>query len=448
MTATSRTRPRDWHPLAESDPVPGDPEEIRAEVRHMKSVASSLREQAKMLRGIGDDNELKGKYAKSLRDESGTLEKHLREVAGRYEGVHGHLTNWANDLEDCQTEADKVLANAKKKQEEEEAKKPPKTLGKPAAQTSGDEHDPLTDYVVQLNRIKSRRDSRAKHHAGKIRDQLDDVIEDSTWDNIKGWVHDNADWIKVVIDVLGWIATAVGIIAMFIPGLNIAVFLLVAGLIVVGTRAMLVASGDASWMDVAMDSVGLLTMGAGRLGVAMLKGANASTKAAAALSRVAKLKGGISSHSRVMNELGRTLASASDDATKLYARELRLFIRKKILDDAGRVSVDAPRISNLAKIANLGDDEAASLLANISKNAEAFPDAISTAARITSGAGYGTSVAAAYIGTGADVIDKTFGQSDAFAGAHEKFGIPDKPFNQTYNDWKANTWKPPVDTHW
>ncbi|MGP3951663.1 putative T7SS-secreted protein [Streptomyces sp. 7N604] len=451
MTASSRHRPRDWQPLADSDPIPGDPEEIRSEVKHMKGVAQSLREQARLLRDVGDDNELRGKYAGKLREESEVLEKHLREVAGRYERVHGHLTNWANDLEDFQGEADRVLANAKKKQDEVDADRAKKASGDgktPNPSESGTEHDPLQEYRDQLDRIKGDRDERARHHAGKIRDQLDDVIEDSWWDDVKGWVHENADWIKVVIDVLGWVATIVGVIAMFIPGLNIAVFLLVAGLIVFGTRLLLVASGDASWMDVAMDSIGLVTMGMGRLGVAMLKGANATTKGAAALSRVAKLKDGIRAHSRVMDELGRTIATTSDDATKVFAKELRHFIRKKILDDAGRVSMDPPQISKLAKVANLGDDEAAGLYANIAKNSDAFPDAASAATRLTAGGGYGLSLGAAYVGTGADVIDKTFGQSDAIAAAHEEFGTPDKPFSETYNDWKGNTWKPPVDTHW
>lgn len=450
MAASSKTRPRDWHPLAESDPVPGDPDEIRDEVKHMTGVATSLREQARMLRGIGDDNELKGKYAEKLRDESGTLEKHLREVAGRYERVHGHLTNWANDLEDFQTQADDVLRKAKQKQDEVDAEKAKKESGDgktPKASEDGTEGDPLRDFRDRLDRIKGDRDDRARHHAKKIRDQLDDVIEDSWWDDIKGWVHENADWIKVVIDVLGWIATIVGVIAMFIPGLNIAVFLLVAGLIVVGTRLLLVASGDASWMDVAMDSIGLLTMGMGRVGVSMLKGANSASKAAAAVSRVSKLKAGIRAHSRVMDELGRTIATTSDDATKVFARELRTFMRKKLLDDAGRVSVDQ-QVSKLAKAANLGDDEAANIYANITKNASAFPEAVSSAARVGAGAGYGLSLAGAYIGTGADFIDKALGQSDAIAAAHEEFGTPDKPFSETYNDWKANTWMPPVDTHW
>jgi predicted RNase H-like nuclease (RuvC/YqgF family) len=121
VTTYSTSRPRDWNPLAASDPVPGDAEEIRDEVTHMKNVASTLRDQASNLRKIKEDDELKGKYAGKLRDESEVLEKHLREVASRYERVHVHLSNWANDLVYYQGEADKVLANAKKEQEAIEA---------------------------------------------------------------------------------------------------------------------------------------------------------------------------------------------------------------------------------------------------------------------------------------------------------------------------------------
>ncbi|MGV9896251.1 hypothetical protein [Streptomyces tendae] len=47
----------------------------------------------------------------------------MREVAGRYERVHGHLTKWSNELEDFQSDADKLLRQAKEKQEEVEADK-------------------------------------------------------------------------------------------------------------------------------------------------------------------------------------------------------------------------------------------------------------------------------------------------------------------------------------
>ena len=49
-TGKGRRRPADWHPLAEKDPIPGDPEDIRDEVRRMKDLASTLRDQAGILR--------------------------------------------------------------------------------------------------------------------------------------------------------------------------------------------------------------------------------------------------------------------------------------------------------------------------------------------------------------------------------------------------------------
>ncbi|MGA5329205.1 hypothetical protein ACPCJT_22485 [Streptomyces griseoincarnatus] len=53
-------RPTDWHPLRESDPVPGDPVEIRDQVKRMKKIAEYLRTQAEALTAMADADDLKG----------------------------------------------------------------------------------------------------------------------------------------------------------------------------------------------------------------------------------------------------------------------------------------------------------------------------------------------------------------------------------------------------
>ncbi|MFF0007994.1 hypothetical protein ACFYQT_31785 [Streptomyces tibetensis] len=450
MTTPSKARPRDWHPLADSDPVPGDPEEIRREVRHIKSVASSLREQTRMLRGIGNDNELKGKYAAKLKDEADDLEKRLGQVADRYERVHGHLTNWANDLEDFQTEADKVLANAKKEQENLDAEKAKKEAGddkKPSASPSGTKSDPLQDYRDQLDRIKGNRDERARHHADKIRDQLDDAIEDSLWDDFKGWMHDNIDTIKIVLDALGWAATIIGVIALFIPGLNLLALAL--GGIILISRGLLAAAGEASWMEVAMDSIGLLTMGAGRAGLTMLKGANAATKTAAVASRTSRVKTGLAAHRSMMNSLQRAIANTADEGAKKFYKDLLTFTRKKISGEAGLVTKELPQPSAASKWAHLGDDELAAHASQFTKNAAAFPEAaVGNTAKAR--AGYGIAMASIYAGAGADATDKIFGQSDAWSAASKGTDgvLPDKWSSDGYNDWKENTWKAPIGSTW
>ncbi|MEV5435231.1 hypothetical protein AB0K80_04250 [Streptomyces sp. NPDC052682] len=450
MTGSSKPRPRDWHPLADSDPVPGDPEEIRREVRHMKSVAASLRDQARMLRGIGNDNELKGKYAAKLKEESGQLEKRLGQVADRYERVHGHLTNWANDLEDFQTRADRVLSNAKREQENLEAEKAKKapgdgTTSQPSA--GGTAGDPLREFRDQLDRIRGERDERARHHADKIRDQLDDAIEDSWWDDFKGWIHDNIDTIKIVLDALGWAATIIGVIALFIPGLNVLAITL--GAIILGARSLLAAAGEASWMEVAMDSIGLLTMGAGRAGLTMLKGANTATKAAAITVRTSRARAGLAAHRSMMNSLQRAIANTADEGAKKFYKDLLTYTRKKISGEAGRVTKELPEVSPASRWAHLGDDELAAHAAQFSKNNAAFPEAtVGNTAKAR--AGYGIALASIYAGAGADATDKIFGQSDAWSAASETTGgvIPDKWSSDGYNDWKENTWKAPIGSSW
>ncbi|MFE0132457.1 hypothetical protein ACFWY6_12920 [Streptomyces sp. NPDC059037] len=454
-TATSKRRPIDWQPLRDSDPVPGDPEEVRTEVRHMVGIAKKLRTQAKNLRAISNEDKLKGKYVKRLREDSGTLEKHMREVASRYERVHGHLTTWANELEDFQSDADGVLRQAKEKQDEIDAEKSKKgdsgdgsgDKNTPKPSESGTDHDPLQTYRNQLDKITGNRDERAGHHAGKIRDEIDDVIEDSWWDNLKGWFHDNADWIKTVLDGLGWIATIAGIVAIWIPGLNVLV--LAIAIVTILTRSMLVASGDASWTDLAFDVGGLLLMGVGRGGINMLKGANKATSAAAQTSRTAGLKAGLRSHKGMLNDLSRAMNGAQDDVSRKFFSDLRHFTLKKISKDAGLVAKGPTSVSSASKWAHLGDDEAAGLFGQLRANKGAFPDAVAGRSSTLGHVGYGAAMTAGYGGMAVDVMDKSLSKSDSIGWLDQQGLVPgDKPYNEGYNTWKESGWMPAEDTHW
>ncbi|MFH8487885.1 putative T7SS-secreted protein [Streptomyces longisporoflavus] len=446
MTASSKPRPRDWSPLAESDPVPGDPEEIRAEVKHMKGVAESLRDQARLLRGIGDDNELKGKFAGKLREESGVLEKHLREVAGRYERVHGHLTNWANDLEEFQTQADKVRTDARQKQDDLAAeKKKQETEDKhgkgadskqPTPSESGAEDDPLREFRDRLDRIKGDRDDRASHHAGLIRDQLDDVIEDSWWDDTKGWIHENVEAIKLVLDVLGWVATIAGILALFIPGLNVLVVVL--SFVVVAARLVMYAAGEASLAEVLVDCIGLATMGVGVRMLSKLKFADQVIKNASKTQRLGRLKSAVRANKAAREEITRVIATTSDDGLRTFARQSLNRLRREMLDNAGRVTDEVPVGVNRLERLGLGDDAARATVENIRRNADTFPE---SAAQIAgkSETYYKVAVGATAVGTVADYTDKALGESPT---------LPDKPFFAPYEDGKGELWKLPQDTHW
>jgi hypothetical protein len=447
VTATSKRRPVDWQPLCESDPIPGDPDEIRAEVKHMISVAEKLRAQSRNLRTISNDETLKGEYVKKLREESSTLEKHMREVASRYERVHGHLTKWSDALEIYQADADKVLHRAKQNQEEFEAEKAKKSNsggGKsPHASPSGEDH--LESYRKQLNDIIGDRDTAANDYAGKIRLEIDDVIEDSWWDNVKGWVHDNADLIKAFIDVLGWVATAAGFLALAIPLLGWVVLGIAA--LTIGLRLLLVASGDATWTDVIFDVVGALLV-VGGLGAAakLASGAKATVNAAQA-ARTAGLKSGLRGARSILDETGRMMTKMSSGPGKQALGAARNAMRKSISQNVGLVTKGPMRVSPLSTVLHLGDKQMAGMAKMLQANKAVFPAAAGAAAD-KAYKSYQMGLGIAWTGMGMDVMDKALGKSDLTSLTKEEFGTVEKPYNEAYSDWKDNTLKPAPDTHW
>lgn len=445
MSASSKPRPRDWHPLAESDPIPGDAEEIRDEVKHMKAVATSLREQAGHLRKIKDDDELKGKYAGKLRDESEVLEKHLREVASRYERVHVHLSKWANDLEHYQGEADKVLTNAKKAQEELDAEKAKRDKGDgktPNPSESGTEGDPLREYRNKLDGIVSDRNDRADHYAKKIREEIDDIIEDSFWDDVKGWIHDNIETIKWVLDALGWAASILGTLApflAFIPiiGPFIGAIALGISIFIAASRFVLFLAGEASMTEVLMDCVGLVAFATGTKMLAKLKMADRAVKGASKVQRTERLKAALRTNRALRNEITRVMATTSDDGLREFGRQTLNRMRKEMSQNAGRVADEAPVTPNQLERLGFGDADARSLMENIRRNSDTFSDASTAAGNAETY--YKVAVGAAATGAAADVTDKTLGESPVF---------PDKPFNEGYENFKGETGKLSEDTHW
>ncbi|MBR8643179.1 hypothetical protein KEF29_37235 [Streptomyces tuirus] len=415
----------------------------------MVSVAEKLRDQAKNLKAISDEDTLKGKYVKRLREESGTLEKHMREVADRYERVHGHLTKWSNELEDFQSDADKVLREAKEKQDEIEAEKKKEAASAdkdtPRPSVSGTDHDPLQSYRNRLNGITGDRDTRANHHAGKIRDEIKDVIKDSPWDNFKGWIHDNADLIKAFIDVLGWIATIAGFVALAIPGLNLLVLGIAA--LTIGLRLLLVASGDATWTDVIFDVVGGLLVVGGLGAAAKLASGAKATVGAAQAARTAGLSRGLRGVKGILDDTGRVMTKMPQGPGRQALGAARNAMRKSISQNVGLVAKGPLRVSPLSTLVHLGDKEMAGMAKMLQANKAAFPEAAGAAADKAYRA-YQAGLGVAWTGMALDVTDKALGKSDLTSLTDERFGTGEKPYNAAYSDWKDNTLKPAPDTHW
>ncbi|MFI1681229.1 putative T7SS-secreted protein [Streptomyces sp. NPDC020607] len=389
-------RPKDWQPLRDSDPVPGDPVGVRSQVKHMKKIAEYLRTQAAALNAMADADNLKGEYADKLAEDARGLGRKLDEAEDRYREVKNHLSGWAEDLEGFQKRADKALDDAKEAQRIIDAHENKPDSDKKAK--DGDEKDKkgdkgsdtedaalknakedLSDARGRLNSAAGDYDERASHYAGKIRKSIDDDMEDSWWADWKAAIGD-AEWLGTLAEAMSWAATAIGIAAMFFPGLGIiALGLTIA---VAAIHLAQAATGNGSWFDVLMD-VGALKMArngikAGKAIKALQESSRKTASSAAGAAKTsqsaAKTAGSRASSVAKSRKGGGRSGTARKKAN---ARNLNQVgkARTQGKKAAGEVrDAEMPQISAKEKADVLGDAEVGKQIKDINKWRDAFPD--------------------------------------------------------------------------
>ncbi|MBY8884888.1 hypothetical protein K7472_08505 [Streptomyces sp. PTM05] len=421
MRARGR-RPYDWTPLAERDPVPGDPAALRDEVTHMRRLASTLRDQARELKAIGAEDGLKGQYADALRGGARELECHLRQTAERYEHVQGHLASWADELEDFQSESATILRRAQ---------------DTAAPRRSGDD-DALKPYRDALTRLTALRDERASHYAGRIKRACKDVIKDSPWESFEDAadaVFDN-EWSQKFFELASWVVTVVGVVALFVTPAGWVVDLALGITFALAAKDVLaLAVGEGSWFDIGMDTLGFLTMGTGKVAFGMLKGIQTATGAAA--EAVAEERAAAESLHESRGVLDRTYRitnrRGSSGAAKAEARRVRAGALARARQ-AGLAARQAERSRELLEatpreaFAFGGDREAASACKNITRLREEYAQSPEVQKASAHMEGWRSTFNAGWrVGMASDGIDKTLGHSDA---------LPMKPSFGPYDDFK------------
>jgi hypothetical protein len=98
----------------------------------------------------------------------------------------------------------------------------------------------------------------------------DDGVRDSPWDNFMDWMDEHHELVSTICTVLGVIAMAACVVALVVPGLNVAAAAVLAGVAMGASspshlgHSALAVSGNGSWVDVGIDVFSLATFGAGR----------------------------------------------------------------------------------------------------------------------------------------------------------------------------------------
>lgn len=343
-------RPADWSPLEPSDPLPGEPDRITDEARRLRDMATEMNTQISRLNAIGRDDTLTGQYAEQLRTAAADLAGQLQKTVGRYQRVAGELSRWAPELTHAQTESVRALEKAKAVEATRAANtvmpRPSDSPPSPDEQARERRRQAALDDATQelaaarrqLDDVLEHATSEGRRRAGRINEAIDDDVADSRWDKVKNWVHRNAGWIKTVTEVLSWVATALAVVALFIPGVNI-IAILAIGLTaaVLAGHTALALSGDGSWADVALDVFALATFGAGKFVARSLKSVQAATRTAGARAAAREAESAVIQSSRAARSAaGRTLQRRTVTAAQRRGA-------RRVIDNAKRDARQAPR---------------------------------------------------------------------------------------------------------
>ena len=352
-----------WQPLGwDTDPVPGDPEVISQEARLLASVADQINGQIAALRKISSDQTNFGKTADAIRSSAGDLVGTLQVVGERYQRVSSALTGWVGELEQAQSMSIRAL---------DQAEAPYAQLNHVVALPSGSkltgaEQQGIKNYHTAMERAQgevdaakallnqaiSLRDEQGSRYASQINEASNDALRDSRWDKFKSWVTDNATWLKKLASYLGDLVAILALVCLLIPGVNlliIAAIALTAMLLVLHT--MLAATGNGSWIDVAIDVIGILTLGWGLEAADGVEGAESTARTMAETERTSMLKEALTSgwQSKAL-ALARDQADA-DGGLQRVGEIGVMNAYKSILEETPRLPAEEEALTGWAKTA-------------------------------------------------------------------------------------------------
>lgn len=303
-------RPTDWSALGlGSDPVPGDPAHVSLVGRMYVGTADSIVRAATDLNTIVDERFGQAESIDAIRDEVEDVARRIVRAETRYRGVGDAMVDYGASLLTAQTDSAAALQRAIDARAAQSSAAlmvnyyegliaDPAT---PPANLAGYQ-ERLSTYTTQVGAAGGERaaaetdlaaaitlrDGAATTAIGLIENvENSGDLNDSGWDNFTQWVAEHKDTIDFIVNVVGWVATAVMIVALFIPGLNVIVGIVatIAAVITLANAAIQFAAGTMGPLEALMN-VGLaaLTFVGGRAIAQSLTSLNTTARTAVATS--------------------------------------------------------------------------------------------------------------------------------------------------------------------
>jgi hypothetical protein len=326
-------RPMDWTPLADADPVPGDPDEVAVLGRRFQATAEEITAAAERLRTMCTDVYWDSGAGEAFRQQSVQTAGKLAAAFDRYSAAAKAMgtdpadsspstatrPNYAGTLDQAQSISIRALQPA-----QDAATTQQTTLSRLRTEygqqlapdalypdASGHLPPPLAlvlpgpagaaaaaDIVALVRRYNAAADTIATSRglvtqAAALRDEAagnaasliegvigSDGLADSFWDRVTNFIDEHAALLQTISEVAGWVATVTGTLALLvgwipIVGQALAAVLgtvaLAASVVTLLSDALLKLGGEGSWFDIALDVIAVASFGLGRAAVGALK---------------------------------------------------------------------------------------------------------------------------------------------------------------------------------
>lgn len=314
----------DWQPLAGWDPVPGDPQAVRALADAYAGQAERVGAQSVAVRRLAESSVAcssttgtlwTGPAAETFQERARHLPSDLDAVASRFQRVARSLREFAPALESAQRRARAALAAARDAQARAGVA-PGTPLADPTTLMSGAPSLFVLGEVEQarraLDRACAERDLAAARCARSLAAAGHDRLRNaSPWRRL----------LRSVSRIAGLVSTGLGVAAFVlcpIPGVGqiVGAAALAAGLIALASDGLLVEAGDKGVGTLASDALGVLPAGRMLRTAAMLpRGLAGSADVARSAARVAAPR-----VARDLAEGVRELTAAAQVLRAPYAR--------------------------------------------------------------------------------------------------------------------------------
>ncbi|MFJ4920137.1 putative T7SS-secreted protein [Streptomyces sp. NPDC088725] len=305
------SRPTEWHPLHESDPVPGDPEGVAKLGRELRKMADEIDKQAKNIEALSSVDGWDSDAGRAFHDIADGTSGRLKRSYERYDEaskavgtkvMEGESKEYASELHRAQKVADKALRDFREAEADRDSAL--QGLEKYKNPVSSDGKPPTQEAITDRNRLDKNLEHSwdiIRHCHSEIRRAIDirDDAASAAAKRIKNIIHHDgvrdpggfmnllADWADGLSN-LSAVFSVLAVICAFVPPLQFLVPIFAGLAVLTSALALAGHAYDMTVRGAKLDVFRLILDGVGIVpGMGALKG----IRAAKGLKGLSKLRG-------------------------------------------------------------------------------------------------------------------------------------------------------------